>query len=851
MKRVLPWLWPLLVGAGSLGVTGWLWQHELQTQQLALRGNFDFGLRQTATRIEERVASHEQMLRGVRGLFDASAVVTEADFSRYVAALTAGAGFAGLRTIAFAPLTPTQTAPMTYAAPTIDPIVRALGNDPLADPPRRAAMLQARDSGGIAITPRLLADGGPGSVADSGFLLFMPLYARGTAPANVAERRARLTGWVFASFSINDLMSSLYGEAPPGLEVQVHDGVEVTPATRLYPTNAAAISAANAAANTAANAAPGTAHAARFDAREYIGFAGHTWTLRVRSTPAFEQQYSNDGAPIIAIAGSGLSLVLALLTWQWFTGRERAEAAARTMTRQLRDSSARYRRIVDTADEGIWMVDAQARTTFVNPKLQQMLGFDAGEMLGRPWTDFMDDAGRLAMAAVGQALADTGHARHLALCFRRKDGADLWATLSTSAILDDAGQGSGWLTMVTDVTEHQRAEDRRVALEGQLLQSQKMEAIGTLAGGIAHDFNNILAVILGNRALAEQDLGAGHPASARLAQIQQAGERGRHLVHQIVAFSRQQPQARIKQALQPLLVEAAKLLRATLPARVALDLVADDTSIWVNADATQLQQVLMNLCTNAWHALRGGSGRIVIGLDAVALDAAAVERLSLPAPGRYAHVWVSDDGSGMDEATRARIFEPFFTTKPVGQGTGLGLSVVHGIVKSHAGAITVHSLPGHGSSVDLYFPVEVQAAPVSSAPAAAVIAAAAPRGNGEQVLYLDDDPVMMVMVEALLKRAGYRVICLGDPRQALARAGAPGDPVDIVVTDFNMPELSGLDIAAELQRLRPRLPVVITTGHVSETLRSQARQLGVKQVLQKEYTLEQLAGVVHQCLAGR
>ena len=840
MKRILPWLWPLLVGGVSLAVTGWLWQHERQTQQLTLRGNFDFGLRQTANRIEQRVASQEQMLRGVRGLFDASAVVSQADFSRYVAALTAGAGFAGLHTIAYAPLATGEVAPVTFAAPTIDPIVRALGDNPLADPLRRAAMLQARDSGGIAITPRLRAEGVPDPAADSGFLLFLPLYARGTAPASVAERRARLTGWVFASFSINDLMSSLYGEGTPGLDVQVHDGVDVTPATRLYPTNATA----------AANAAPAAAHPARFDAQEYIGFAGHTWTLRVRSTPAFDQQYSDDGARIIAIAGSGLSLVLALLTWQWFTGRERAEASARTMTRQLRDSSARYRRIVDTADEGIWMVDADARTSFVNPKLQQMLGFEAGEMLGRPWTDFMDDAGRLAVAAVGQALVDTGHARHPDLCFRRKDGTDLWATLSTSAILDEAGQGNGWLTMVTDVTERQQAEARRVALEGQLLQSQKMEAIGTLAGGIAHDFNNILAVILGNRALAEQALDAGHPATARLAQIQQAGERGRHLVHQIVAFSRQQPQVRIKQALHPLLEEAAKLLRATLPARVALEVVADDSSVWVNADATQLQQVLMNLCTNAWHALHGGSGRIVIGLDAVALDAAAAERLGLAAPGRYAHVWVSDDGSGMDEATQAHIFEPFFTTKPVGQGTGLGLSVVHGIVKSHGGAITVHSLPGQGSCFDLYLPVEVQAAAAVAGVAAPAASAAAPQGRGEQVLYVDDDPVMMVLVEDLLKCAGYRVIGLGDPRQALARASEQDDPVDIVVTDFNMPELSGLDIAAELQRLRPGLPVVITTGYVSETLRSQAQQLGVLQVLQKEYTLEQLAGVVHQCLAA-
>ena len=856
MKRILPWLWPLLVGTVSLAITGWVWNHEHETQQRTLRNNFDFGLRQTTTRIEERVASHEQMLRGMRGLFDASTAVTRADFHAYVAAMTAGSGFTGLRTIAYAPLMPGEVAPVAYAAPVADPIVGALGTDQLADPQRHGAMLRARDSGGMAITPRLRADKGPGDAADAadpGFLLFMPLYAKGPVPDTVAGRRAQLTGWVLASFRIDDLMSSLYGQGTPGLDVQVHDGVDVNPATRLYPAAVAPGLAPNLATNAppdlAPGAAPGAARAARFDAQEYIGFAGHTWTLRVRSTPAFERQYSNDAAQIIAFAGSGLSLVLALLVWQWVTGRDRAEATARTMTRQLRDSSERYRRIVETADEGIWMVDAQALTTFVNPKLQQLLGFEAGDMLGRPWTDFLHDANRLPTGPADPTLAETGQPRPLDCCFRRKDGTELWATLQTSAILDDAGHNAGWLTMVTDVTERQRNEARRVALEAQLLQSQKMEAIGTLAGGISHDFNNILAVILGNQALAEQELGASHPASARLAQIRQAAERGRSLVHQIVAFSRQQPHARVSQPLLPLLEEAAKLLRATLPAGVALELIADDPSLWVSADATQLQQVLMNLCTNAWHALRGGVGRIVIGLDPAVLDAPTAERLGLPAPGRYAHAWVSDDGCGMDEGTRARIFEPFFTTKPVGQGTGLGLSVVHGIVKSHAGAITVHSLPGHGSCFDLYFPVEMQAAAVPSVPTATVVVAT-PQGNGEQVLYLDDDPVMMVMVEDLLKSAGYRVTCLDDPRQALARAGALVDPVDIVVTDFNMPELSGLDIAAELQRLRPGLPVVITTGYVSETLRGQAQQLGVKQVLQKEYTLEQLAGVVHQCLAA-
>jgi CheY-like chemotaxis protein len=265
----------------------------------------------------------------------------------------------------------------------------------------------------------------------------------------------------------------------------------------------------------------------------------------------------------------------------------------------------------------------------------------------------------------------------------------------------------------------------------------------------------------------------------------------------------------------------------------------------VNADATQLQQVLLNLCTNAWHAMASGSGRIVIGLDLARLDEQAAQRVGGPPLGRCAHLWVSDTGSGMDEATRVRVFEPFFTTKPVGQGTGLGLSVVHGIVTSHGGAITVSSTLGLGTTFDMWLPLVSAGAP----PPPPLPQPMAPRGRGEHVLYVDDDPVMVVMVQGLLERAGYRVSAIDDPRQALQRATATEDAVDLVVTDFNMPDLSGLDLARALQERRPALPVLLSSGYVSDALRQEAAEVGVHCVMQKEYTLEQLVGLVHAVLA--
>jgi CheY-like chemotaxis protein/two-component sensor histidine kinase len=375
-----------------------------------------------------------------------------------------------------------------------------------------------------------------------------------------------------------------------------------------------------------------------------------------------------------------------------------------------------------------------------------------------------------------------------------------------------------------------------------------MEAIGTLAGGIAHDFNNILAAILGNASLARQQAGSNPGLQASLAQIELAGVRGRSLVQKILAFSRMQPHVLVSQPLRPPVEEALALLRSTLPASVELDLQLSSAPLQVGADATQVQQILMNLCTNAWHALQGKAGRITVGLDEVDLSAEAAQALGDVRPGPHAHLWVSDTGCGMGEATRARVFEPFFTTKAIGQGTGLGLSVVHGIVTAHQGAITVESTPGLGSSFHLYLPL-VPA--IDLAEAASTNAPPAAHGEGQHVLYVDDDPAMLLMVKSLLEHTGYRVTTIEHPREAAALLRARSADFDLVVTDFNMPELTGMDLAIEVARIRPNLPVVISSGYVSDEMREAAQRAGVRGLMQKEYTLEQLAEIVHSVLADR
>ena len=567
-----------------------------------------------------------------------------------------------------------------------------------------------------------------------------------------------------------------------------------------------------------------------------VGLANHTALL---ARGGAEHQIADSAAPIRDDAGRTVGVVL---VFSDVSERYRAEQALRASAEVL----SRRDRALAMISQGVMMTDTQARITYVNPGFERMTGYSQAEVLGRT-SRFLQGPGTSAqtLAEMNRALR-AGEGFHGDILNQRKDGTPLWLALDISPLRDEQGVLSGFVGAQRDITERVQAETARRALESQLREAQKIESIGTLAGGIAHDFNNILGAILGNLALARDALDSSHPAQHSLQQIQRASLRARDLVQQILAFSRRQTQALAVQPLNPILQETQALLRSALPAMVELRVQMPATPLHVDTDATQMQQVLMNLCTNAWHALAGSSGRIEVGLDEQALDAAAAAALGGLAAGRYAHVWVRDTGTGMDEATRARMFEPFFTTKAVGEGTGLGLSVVHGIVKLQHGGLGVSSEPGKGTTVDLYFPLcepsPVVPAPVSAAPSG-------PQGHGERVLYVDDDEAVRLVAERLLQRAGLQVQVMASADEVLRALAAAPAAFDLVVTDFNMPGSSGLDLARALARSRPGLPVIITSGYVSDELRQGASEAAVRHVLQKQNLFEELVPLVLRVLA--
>ncbi len=377
------------------------------------------------------------------------------------------------------------------------------------------------------------------------------------------------------------------------------------------------------------------------------------------------------------------------------------------------------------------------------------------------------------------------------------------------------------------------------ALECGIIQGQKLETLGALAGGMAHEFGNILGAILGNAELARREVGVDHPVAESLGQIFAASRRARDLIRQVLGFARNQSTERSVVALRPIVEESARLLRALLPRSVNLVAITDGDVPNVLGDATQIEQAILNLVTNAWHSLLGKPGTITISLDAVT-DAPCA-----PA-GPCARIVVRDTGAGMNAATIKRIFEPFFTTKPIGEGTGLGLSIVHRIMQTHAGTIHASSQPGEGTAFTLHFP-----ATPGEQSAHAPEPAGSPRGRGQRVWLLDDDEALVFLNMRALKRIGYEVSAFTDPDDALrAFRENPGD-FALAITDAVMPRISGMEIAAQLRAARPALPIILATGLITDGLRESANEAGIRHILQKPNTISELEAAIHAALSQR
>ena len=395
---------------------------------------------------------------------------------------------------------------------------------------------------------------------------------------------------------------------------------------------------------------------------------------------------------------------------------------------------------------------------------------------------------------------------------------------------------------IRDISERKTAEAHRERLEQQLRQSQKMEAIGTLAGGIAHDFNNILTAILGYAELMRPQVHGQAAVEERLLEIAKAGKRAKDLVSQILTFSRRQDHTRSPMSMGPAIDEALKLLRAAIPASIEIDAQIDPQLPQVLADATQIHQVVMNLAANASAAMAHGPGSLRVRCSDVELDASAAADAGVK-PGRFVCLTIEDTGCGMPPEVLERIFDPFFTTKGPGDGTGLGLSVVHGIVVAHEGAIQVESRVGVGTSFRIYFPALDVERPESQHMRQRTIT-----GEGEHVLCVDDEPSLVELLREQLTALGYRVTAHASALSALADFLNHPLDFDVMLTDLTMPGMSGAELAERVRKVRPDLPIVMATGYGHVMSEERARELGIRPLLQKPFTMAVLGEAIQDAL---
>ena len=529
---------------------------------------------------------------------------------------------------------------------------------------------------------------------------------------------------------------------------------------------------------------------------------------------------------------AAMLVLIALAAW----GLQRREAALQT-------NEKRFRSMIENSTDAV--IVTRPRTDgiiYASPAFRRMTGYGMEEVRGREFLEFIHPEQRApAIALRDEAHQKPGNIVTREFLVQHRDGSYRWMEITASNLLQEPAVRAVVINL-RDITERKLAEAERSRLENRLRQSAKMEAVGRLAGGIAHDFNNILGGILGYAEMLVETAKDGSVERRYAQNVLTAAERASALVEQILTYSRSQRGNRKPVDLGAIIAETLELVRGSLSMNSELQISLPARSLYVIADPTQVHQIVMNLCTNAMHAI-GERGTIRVSVEAVDAPTERTFAHTTLAPGRYAVLKVEDTGRGMDATTLGRLFEPFFTTKEVGKGTGLGLSLVYGIVTDSGGAIEVTSTPGKGSCFAVYLPLV-------DAPAAAADDARAPlaRGRGERVLVVDDEEPLLAVTCESLRRLGYEPTGFADAQAALDEFEREPGRYDAVLTDEVMPDLTGTQLATVLLGRRSNLPVILVSGYVGSIITELATSAGVREILKKPVHAQELASALARAL---
>jgi PAS domain S-box-containing protein len=523
-----------------------------------------------------------------------------------------------------------------------------------------------------------------------------------------------------------------------------------------------------------------------------------------------------------------------LLTGHDITKRIRAEEELKTLVAATEQSPI-----------SIVITDPQGKIEYVNPKFCQLTGYTAEEVWGEnprilKSGEMPDDVYSEMWRSISSGIEWRGEFHN-----KTKSGELYWEDVVISPILDEDRRITHFLAVKENITSQKQAEMDKAVLEKQLRKAQKLETIGTLAGGIAHDFNNILAPIMGYTDMVLHSLSPTDTMYKDLEHVLSGARRAKDLIEQILLFSKQGEKERQPLVLQPLIREVLKLIRPSIPTTVVIRQQMDVNCGKVNADATQIHQIIVNLCTNAWQAMEEVGGSLNLELEQVKIDAPTAKLYPALHIGDYACLSVIDTGPGMDELTLDRIFEPFFTTKALDKGTGLGLSVVHGIVQNHHGDIQVVSKSGVGTAFHIYLPIiDAEIAVMASEPEKII-------GGTEHIIVVDDEPAITEMLRRMLGKFGYTTEVYNSANLALDAFKQEPGKYDLLITDLTMPHMTGLDLAAQVIKISPGFPIVVMTGFSDKMAYVNLDSYGIQQILGKPIVVKEITATVRQTIDNK
>lgn len=899
---LLPWL----IFGLSMSVTVVLWHITREDILRGARADFDFRVEEIKQHIVHRMRGYELVLRGGVGYINASSNVTHEKWHKYVKSLKIDLNYPGIQGIGFSTIVqpsererhtqrvrsegapnysiwPEGDRPLYTSIIYLEPLdwrnQRAIGYDMYSEPVRKKAMDRAVENDMPAISGKVKLVQETQKDVQAGFLMYVPAYRKDMPVSTPEERRKALLGYVYSPFRMMDLMKGIIGREVPDLNIEIFDGGEVSEEGLMYDSD--------------------PINHFREDGKALFGkvsrleINGHVWTVHFASLPVFEASIDREKPVIVLFTGTTISLLFFAIAIFLASHRARLHAINEELNEEiaerrraeeelrethdeledrvverteeltaansalqyeifvrkqaeeaLRESEERFRSLVETTNDWVWEMDCGGTYTYASPMVRDILGYSPEEVIGKRPCDYMEPVEALRCREAFSGFFASRRPFTLEKKSLCKDGGLAILEMSGAPNFGLDGEFLGYRGITRDVTERKRIEKERENIQVQLIQSQKMELMGRLAGGVAHDFNNIMSIIASLNNLAMREAPAAGALRDYLDQISAASERAANLTRQLLIFSRNQPTAPAMIDLNKTVDDMLRLLKNILGENISIDAALDPGLMAVQADKSNVEQLVMNLVVNSREAMPNG-GCISIATSNTVLDEDGAKARCLDAPGNYVCLTVKDTGTGMDEKTLRRVFEPFFSTKGPGKGIGLGLTVVHNIVKEYRGGISVESRPGEGACFNIYLPAS-QERPRQASGASVQD----PQGRGERILLVEDEVMLRKSVALVLSKNGYKVFTARDAEEAAVIFQRENNDFHLVFSDVVLKGKSGVNIVDELLTVRPALKVIFASGYMDiESQWPYIKERGFR-FLQKPYEIPELLRAIRESLDG-